>query len=488
MNIRDSLKRLTKHSAVYGVGHIIARVVNFLLLPLYTNQLPADEFGASGVVYSFLAIMTIVYTIGLDAAFLRYFILSDDSSKRKTVFSTAFWSVFLLALGFTALIYNNADTITGLLISEGDYSYLVELSAIILLFDALAILPFLFLRAKERSVLYTVLKFINVIVNVALNVYFIVVRNQGVEGIFLANAWASGVTFVMVVLTSIRHIAFTFSLHDLKTMLKFGLPFLPSTLSVVLLDLMDRPIMEKLAGLEATGIYNAGAKLGMFMALLVAAFRFAWHPFFLSTSKQENAKEVFAKILTYFTTINTVVWLTLSFFIDEIVQFKFLGVSLIGEEYWDGLRVVPLILLSYVFYGMYVNFIVGIYLKEKTKFLPMITFTGAIVNIVTNILLIPELGIMGAGWARLSGHVVMCVMLYFVSQRFYTISYEFGRLFKLAGVAALAFCLGTVSPQQWQTVVQLSLLLAIPAALYFLGFFERREISILKSLLSFKRG
>jgi len=488
MSLLASLKRLTKHSAIYGIGHIISRVVNFLLLPLYTNQLPASEFGVQAVVYAFLAVMTIIYTVGIDAAFLRYFILSDDVVKRRRVFSTAFWAVFLVAIALTFCIYNFDTEISALLINVGDYSRLIRLTSLILLFDSLSVLPFLYLRAEERSVSYTALRFANVLVNVILNLYYLLYLKMGVEGILLANVWASGFTLLMLTYFLVRNISFQFSIEDFKALTKFGLPFLPSTLSVVLLDLIDRPLMERLAGLDATGVYNAGAKLGMFMALLVAAFRFAWHPFFLSTSKQDNAKEVFSKVLTYFTTLGAIIFLGLSFFIEDIARLNLGGVSLIGEAYWDGIRVVPLILLSYLFYGMYVNFMVGIYLKEKTKYLPMITIVGTIVNIVVNLMLIPRIGIMGAGWARLGGHLSMCVLLYFSARRFYKVDYEFTRLLKLALIVLPIFFIGYNVVGTWEMVTKMGLLLAVPLLLLGTGFFEKRELSALKSILVSYRG
>ncbi len=487
MSLLASLKRLTKHSAIYGVGHIVSRLVNFLLLPLYTNQLPASEFGAQAVVYAFLAVMTIIYTYGIDAAFLRYFILNDNTARRRQVFSTAFWAVLAAGILFTTVIYAFDDTISRLLISEGSYGHLIRLTAFILLFDALSFLPFLFLRAEERSVFYTTLKFINVIINVAMNLYYLLVLKMGVEGILWANLWASGLTFLLLSLILIRNIAFEFNAGDFKALMKFGLPFLPAALSVVLLDLVDRPLMERLAGLEATGIYNAGAKLGMFMALLVTAFRFAWHPFFLSTSKQENAKEVFAKVLTYFTTISVFVFLGLSFFIEDIARFNLGGVSLIGKEYWGGIRVVPLILLSYVFYGMYVNFMVGIYLKEKTKYLPIITTIGTVVNIAVNLVLIPRIGMMGAGWARVAGHLVMCAMLYLVAQRFYKTEYEFGRLLKLTLITTGIFIAGYSAHGDAEYLIKTGLLAATPVLLYITGFFEKRELSAMRAILSSRR-
>ncbi len=140
----SSLKRLTKHSAVYGLGNIVTRLVTFLLLPLHTNQLNTNDFGVLAIVYMFIALMTIVYTYGIDAAFLRYFILSDDSKQRKRVFSTAFWAVLVVAGILTVLIYRNAGFCSSVLITQGNYAHLIRLSSFILLFDASAFLPFLF--------------------------------------------------------------------------------------------------------------------------------------------------------------------------------------------------------------------------------------------------------------------------------------------------------------------------------------------------------
>jgi len=477
-----SLKRLTRHSAVYGVGHIITRLVNFLLLPLYTNVLSTEDFGATQIVYTFIAVMTILYTFGIDAAFLRYYILCEDKRRQKTLFSVAFWTVAVAVLCFTSAILIFAKPIDAFLITKGDYNHFFKYAAFILGFDALTALPFLLLRALEKSMLYTALKFVNVIINVCLNVYLIVYQQMGAEGMLIANLWASGTTFLLTGFLWLKQLSFTFDFNELKTMIKFGLPFLPATLSVVILDLIDRPIIERLAGLEATGIYSANAKLGMFMALLVTAFRFAWHPFFLSTAKQEGAKAIFSKVLTYVTLLNAAIFLLLCLFIADIVQISIGGFTLLGKSYWSGLNVAPPILLSYLFYGMYVNFMVGVYLKEKTKYLPLITLSGMFVNIIVNLIAIPKIGILGAAWARLSGHLVMCVMLYFFAQRFYPIRYEFGRLAKLAGIiGAILFAQHALNAEMLASKVALFLLL--PLSLTLVGFFEERELNVIKKFI-----
>lgn len=327
------------------------------------------------------------------------------------------------------------------------------------------------------------MKFVNVIINVSLNVIFIVYLQKGVRGIFSANAWASAITFFLLIPVLIKQISFKFYWNDFKELLRFGLPYLPSTLAVVALDLVDRFILEKMAGLEVTGIYNAGYKLGTFMALFVTAFRFAWHPFFLSTSKQENAKEVFSKVLTYFTTIGAAIFLVISLFIDELVRLQLFGFTIFGSDYWDGTKIVPIILVSYLIYGMYVNFVVGIHLEKKTQYLPLITGAGAGVNILANIVLIPKFGMLGSAYATLLGYVVMTSMLYFFARRFYAIQYEFGRLFKVAVVVAVIFYFGYSFRGSWEMVIKFALLLGFPVLLFIAGLIERKEIDKLKGLL-----
>jgi O-antigen/teichoic acid export membrane protein len=484
----DSIKRLTKHSAVYGVGHIITRAVNFLLLPLYTHKLSTDEFGVSAVLFTFLALMTILYTFGLDAAFLRFFILSTEPQKRQQIFSTAFWSVVVIASAFTAVICIFAPAISVLLISKSFYAEVIRLVGLILLFDALAFLPFLYLRAEEKSIKYILLKFINVLINIALNIYYIVYLNRGVEGIFLANLGASVITFLLLLPILFRQISMSFVNAEFRELINFGLPYLPSAFAVVILETSDRLILGKLVGLDVAGVYSAGHKLGIFMSLIVAAFRFAWHPFFLSTSKEDNAKAVFSKVFTYFTLFAAGVFLVISFFIDELVRLQIFGVSFFGKEYWASTKVVPIILLSYIIYGMYVNFMVGIYLEKKTKYLPAVTGAGALVNVLANITLIPLFGMMGSAYASLIGYLVMAGLLYIFAQKYYTIPYEFSRLLKLALAAAAIFAFGYYIKGSWMVMVKCLLIVGFPLLLWVMGFFERRELHALRRLVSDKLG
>jgi O-antigen/teichoic acid export membrane protein len=166
--------------------------------------------------------------------------------------------------------------------------------------------------------------------------------------------------------------------------------------------------------------------------LFVNMFQFAWQPFFLNNAKEENAKELFSKVLTYFTIVGSVLLILLSLFISDIVKINFGGFSIIGSNYWAGLYIVPVVLLAYLFNGLYVVFSAGIYIEEKSMYAPVVAGLGAIINVIVNYILIPYLNIMGAALATLASYVVMAAGYYFVTQKYYKINYEYYKLAKIA--------------------------------------------------------
>lgn len=489
MSLFFNIKRLFKHSAVYGIGHIINRSISFLLLPLHTNIFAEDIYGVAGLVFTYLAILTIVYTYGLDVAFFRFYILEQDAQKRRSIFSTAFTTVFYTTVLFSLALIVGAKPIAANLFGPEsqalgiDLPMLIQLTAGILAFDALAFLPFLIFRAEEKSVPYILYKFINVALTLGLNIVLLVTLKTGIEGIFIANLIASAATFLCLVPMAMKYFHFSFSWSMLRELLEFGLPYLPATIAVVLMDTVDRVFIERLIGVEAVGLYNAGAKLGMFMALFVTAFRFAWHPFFLSTTKLENAKEIFARIFTYVILACGMVFLFFAFFIDDLVKIRIFGNPLIGETYWSATVVVPVIFLAYIFYAAYLNFLIGIYLEKKTRSLPFITIAGMIVNLLANFLLIPVIGIMGAAWARLFAYVVMAIALYFVSRPLYRIDYEWCRVLKFAILTAVFFFVSRIPFCESRLLLRILLFMGFPLALYSIGFIKSTELVRLRQLV-----
>jgi O-antigen/teichoic acid export membrane protein len=475
----QSIKRLTKHSAVYGIGHIVSRSISFLLLPIHTNCLPPDQYGRATLLFSTLAILQVLFSYGLDVAFLRFFILGADRREKERVFSTSFWMIFVTGVFFSGILLLRPGFFSGIVFRSDRFASLIRLSAGICLADALRLLPFLTLRAEEKPVEFVLQNSFNIIMTLILNLVFVVRMRMGIEGIFWANLIASVLTLISTGRLFIRWLRPVFSKPVLGELLRFGIPYVPSTLAVVIMDQISRFFVDRMIGPAANGLFSAGAKFGMFMSLVVAAFRFAWHPFFLSAAKQEDAPRVFGRVLTYFAAVTGFLFLVFSLFIREIGGFSLFGFRLIGREYIPGLSIVPAILLAYVFYGAYANFVVGIYLKKKTGWLPFVTGAGALVAVAGNFILIPLFGIHGAAWSVTLAYAVMAVLLWAVNRKLYPIPYEWGRILKIAAVSAFLYALGAFTPigrPAWARVILL--LLTVPAlvAVRFFNEGEKRTI------------
>jgi O-antigen/teichoic acid export membrane protein len=247
-------------------------------------------------------------------------------------------------------------------------------------------------------------------------------------------------------------------------------------------------MLEKMMSYDAVGVFQANYRLGIFMMLIVSMFEYAWRPFFLSNAKEPDAKELFSRVLTYFTVFSCFVFLIISFFISEIVQMPLPGRGhLIGKAYWGGLNIVPLILLSYLFNGLYMNFIVGVYIEKKTKFLPYVTGLGALANVVFNLVLIPPFQMMGAAVATLISYIVMAGGMYYLNQKVYPIKYEYKRLSKLAVSTGIIFVLYLLVNGRFSLItdigLKLLLICAFISSFFITKFFNRSELRQIKQLV-----
>jgi O-antigen/teichoic acid export membrane protein len=236
----------------------------------------------------------------------------------------------------------------------------------------------------------------------------------------------------------LRQLTFHFPSKLYKGLLRFGLPYIPASLAGIAIQVIDRPILKALTNDATVGVYTANYRLGVLMMLVVGMFDYAWRPFFLTHAKDSDAPKLFSKIFTYFLALMMLVFLLGTMFIGDIVRIRVFGGYIIPPGYWDGLTIVPVILLAYVFTGAYVNFVAGVYLEKKTKYLPYATGAGAVVNVAANYVLIPRMGIMGAAIATLLSYIVMAVVIYVPSQRFYRVEYEWGRIVRLCVASGIA--------------------------------------------------
>jgi O-antigen/teichoic acid export membrane protein len=483
MSVFEDLKRLTKHSAVYGIGHILSRGVGFLLLPLYTNYLSTAEYGMVALVFTFIAFVNIFFLYGLDSSFLRFYALEESAAGKRKVLSTAVLMTLCSSCCFALLLLFLSPSLARLFLDGPEAVLLLRLSAGILFFDTLATFPYLLLRLEERSKRFVAYRFFNILVNLTLNVLLVAHFRMGVTGVFLSNLIASGCSLIVLLPVVWKKIGMVPFASMARELLKFGLPFVPSGLASITMELIDRYMLREMKGLEVVGIYNAGYKLGLFMLLVVMAFKFAWQPFFLKLGHQEDrAKRSFASVLTYFSLASSFLLLLIAFFVNDLVRFRFGSLTIFGPEFWSGTVVVPVVLLAYIMMGLYLIFLPGIYLKKRTRFVPLFTGFGAVVNILGNLLLIPRWGMMGAAWATFSGYLAMALTLYVTVQRFYHVRYQYVRLAKVIFVSVLIFVLWKLFGEPFFIRI---LLLAVcyPLGLFTVSFFTQGERSYFRRLL-----
>ena len=427
----NKLKELSKDTAVYGISTIVGRFLGFLLVPFYTNVFTREEFGIFTLIYAYLAFLNIVYIYGMDAAYMKYTSLAEGEEKKKT-FSTPYIFVTLTSILLSAIFYLFKEDFGAAIALSSEYFGLLIYVILILFFDTLALIPFNALRLERKTKKFALIKLTNIVINLSLNLILILKYDYGIEAIFISNLAASIFSFVVLIPDLIKRFRFKIDKPILVKMLKFGIPYLPAALASTVVQIIDVPIVERLTDTETLGLYRATYKLGIFMMLFVQMFNFAWQPFFLENVKEKNAKEIFSKILTLFLITGSIIWITLSLFVEDIATIEIMnGRTLLGKEFLEGLYIVPIILLAYLFNGLYVNFTAGIYIEEKTKYFVLVTGAGAIVNVIVNLILIPQLGIMGAALATLASYVVMAVGLFIVSQKFYKIDYEYLKIIKI---------------------------------------------------------
>ncbi|HPI39088.1 MAG TPA: polysaccharide biosynthesis C-terminal domain-containing protein, partial [Ignavibacteriaceae bacterium] len=270
-----------------------------------------------------------------------------------------------------------------------------------------------------------------------------------------------------------------------KRLLKFGLPYLPGGMSAIFLHVIDRPIVEHLTDLKTLGIYQANYRLGIFMMLFVMMFQYAWQPFFLQNAKEGNAKEIFSKVFTYFTIIGGIILVAISLFIDDLVKIQIMNRSFIGEAYWGGLSIVPIILLAYLFNGFHYIFSAGLFIKEKSNSVPLIMGIAAGVNVAVNFALIPTMHIFGAALATLASYFVLAAGFFIVSQRLYEIKYEYTKMFRLflilTGSGFVYYYM--ISTPGLGILFKVLFFLLFVLALLILKVIEKKEFLFMKELL-----
>jgi len=476
------LKQLASDTAVYGLSSIVGRMLNFLLVPLYTQVFVPGEYGLVGLVYAAFTFLNILFTYGQESSYLKYASGEEGRARVSAVFSTATLSLLgtsVLLGGVFLLVPDLLAWISGL---EGGGAGAVPMRLVlyavgILVLDTLTVVPYAELRLAGRARWFAAGQMASIFVNIGLNLWWVVGLRWGVESVFAANLVASAVKLVWVLPLYARHFRPVFDRALWRDLMAFGLPFVPGGLGYALTERASLFGLEHLlpAGesTAAVGLFNASWKLGVFMMLVTQMFRYAWQPFFLQHARDPDAKPLFARIFTLFHAALVVALLAIAFFAEEIATVHVMGRTLIGKAYLPGLVVVPLALLAYLLQGWYYVFSAGLYIEKQTKYFAHATFAGAAAAVAATFVLVPRYGIVGAGWVNVLGYAVMTAVLYGYAQRAYPVRWDWPKVMGTSGLAAVLFGAWTVFPALRATWAEALLLVAFAGGLALLGVVPR---------------
>jgi O-antigen/teichoic acid export membrane protein len=478
------IKELVSDTAVYGLSSVVARFLNYLLVPFYTGFFEPAAYGVISLIYAAIVFLNVIFTFGMESAYIRY---ATEREQSKNVFRTIQTALFLVGTVFAMLMLLGSGWLMGLMSLDGDGASIMYILLIgILWFDTLSIVPYAELRLLRKSFTYAGYRIINVIINLTLNIYLVAYLGWGIEAVLWSNVIASGVTAIGLWIYTRAQFAGRFDTVILKQALLFGLPYVPNGLGFAVNEVIDRFFLNSMSpehiqqiyGIayspeDITGIYNACYKLAIFMLLSVQMFRMAWQPFFMKYSKSEDNKPLFADVFDWFNILSASIFMLVSLFVYEIVAINvpILNGTLIDSRYWEGLHIVPVLLLAYWFQGWFVVFSAGIFIKDQTAKLPVITLVGAAITLILNIILVPFMGMMGAAIATLVCYAVISIMLLRTAKKAMNIPYRVARALIIMLVCAFLVWIGTESGIEFVTdfKTRLILLLLGGVFVFFVG-------------------
>ncbi|MCC8112399.1 MAG: lipopolysaccharide biosynthesis protein [Bacteroidales bacterium] len=450
-----SVKSLAKDTAIYGMSSIVGRFLNWCLVPLYTMMFPAAEYGVVTYVYSVVALALIILTYGMETGFFR-FANHERWHDPMQVYSTALTSLLGSGVIFTVLVLVFLPQCTRFMECDGHESYVVMM-AVCVAIDAFTALPFSYLRYKKRPIRFAVLKLVNIGLNIGLNVIFILlcpwlmksapslvdwwyVEDFGIGYIFLANLIAS-VTTLLMLWPELHGFRWRFCAQLWREMLAYSAPLLVLGVAGIMNQTIDKLLFPTLYhqpdAMAQLGIYGANYKIAIVMVMFIQAFRFAYEPFIFAQNKQQGASadRSYSDAMKWFLIAAFLIFLVVMFYLDIIRYF-------ISPKYFSGLKVVPIVMIAELMFGVFFNLSVWYKLTDKTVWGMWFSLFGLAITIGLNVALVPRYGYMGCAWAAFCCYGAMMLASYFVGQWKHPIKYPVKQIALYFVLAAALYVVG----------------------------------------------
>lgn len=449
-----NLKVLAKDTAIYGLSSIVGRFLNYLLVPLYTHVISAAS-GGYGVVtnlYAYTALLLVVLTFGMETTFFRF--MNDEREDHDTVFSMAFGVIALLTSVFLALVFGFSSSISSALGYADNPEYL-QLMASVVALDALQALPFCHLRYQHKAMRFASLKLLFIAMNIGLNLlFFLVLGYRDVLWVFALNLVCTGViTFFFI--PDVLRIRWRFDWSLLQRMLSYSWPILVLGIMGILNQAADKMIFtlvypDESAAKVELGIYGSCVKVAMIMAMITQAFRYAYEPFVFAQSKNKDKNETYAIGMKYFLIFTLLAFLC-------VVAYLPLLKYMVGSDYWEGLRVIPIVMAAEIMMGIYFNLSFWYKLIDKTIYGAWFSLAGCAVLFAVNIIFIPHYSYMACAWGGFAGYATAMVLSYVVGQRKNPINYPLKSMAVYVAITCLFFAIMQALPQEWPALLRMTI-------------------------------
>lgn len=458
----NPLKRLAGETAVYGLGTMVPRLLNYLMVPFYTIWIFSQgEYGQITELYAYVAILLVVLTFGLETAFFRYANLTENP---REVFNTATSVLLIISLVFVFFLFLFLDETAEMIQYSGNKEFIILIGFIVAI-DAFTSLPFAWLRYQNKAKRFSLIRILSVVITIVFNFLFLLIipgilgdnyatyfpynTTSMVTFVLVANLIGSG-SVLLLLIPELRQFKIQIDPATLKKLLAYGLPILVIGFAGMINEVSDKILLKYFLPDRATaeaqiGIYGANYKLAVLMMLFIQMFRYAAEPFFFAEADKKNAKEIYSRVMTWFVIFIWFIFLGVTLYIDVFKYF-------IGPKFWIGLQIVPIVLAAKMFLGMFYNLSVWYKLTNKTLYGALIALIGAAATIVLNIVFIPTYGFIASAWANFACYFMMMVVSYFWGRKIYKVNYELPRILLYSTTALLLYYLSSLNHIQSKAV------------------------------------
>ena len=448
-----SIKTLAKDTAIYGLSSIVGRFLNYLLVPLYTHVISAAS-GGYGIVtnlYAYTALILVILTFGMETTFFRFANKEDEDAN--TVFSTSLALVSALSLLFLGAVVLFATPISQALGYADHPDYLLMMAAVVAL-DAIQAIPFCLLRFQKKAMKFASLKLLFIVLNIGLNLlYFVVLGHTEVFYVFFLNLVCTFlITFFFV--PELIHMRFRVDMGLLRRMLSYSWPILILGIAGILNQAADKMIFplvypDKAQGISELAVYGACAKIAMIMAMITQAFRYAYEPFVFAQSRERGQAHMYAMGMKYFVIFTLLAFLCVMAWLPALRY-------MVGADYWQGLRVVPIVMAAEIMMGVYFNLSFWYKLIDKTIYGAVFSIVGCTVLLAVNFYGIPRMSYMACAWGGFAGYGTAMILSYIVGQKKNPIPYPMRSMAGYVLLAVVLYVLIMLVPDEWPVLLRLA--------------------------------